>query len=216
MILVTVTVDGQLAWVGGCSTVIQYSSISKHDCRLQLNLKYRSNSWLTGWLFIDRLFVSYLGGNTKGGRGRIGHQLWSRSSLAKSWNTRQCQSTRGRTLCSWPRASAAECAGLGDTVLLWLPIHAGAGEVGKVRQPLAVLCRCTARRDLRTLPTDWSSTGTGTTWPGWPCHAPSTSEQRLPGVRFLPAVIEKKIPDTPAKQETMLSSTRNGDSIKYV
>ncbi len=90
-----------------------------------------------------------------------------------------------------------------------LPLHAGAGEAGKVRWPLVVLCYCAGHWD--------SQAGWGLRLPAGAQQAPvppdlgghamlhpqghrhSHHEQRLPSVYFLPPVVRKKIPDTPVQ-----------------
>ncbi len=51
----------------------------------------------------------------------------------------------------------------------------------------------------RTSPTSWSSTGTSTAWPERPRHTPSTRASPRPSGTVTPAVVEKKIPDTPGQ-----------------
>ncbi len=89
---------------------------------------------------------------------------------------------------------------------LRLPPHAGAGEAGEVWWPPAVLHHRAAHQDagrLRLLagaqqalaPPDLI--GHAALHPHGHCHG--HHEQRLPGVRFLPTAVEKKIPDTPGQ-----------------
>ncbi len=104
------------------------------------------------------------------------------------------------------RHQPAGHGGLGnDAVLLWLPLHAGAGEAG-------VLCHHAAHRNLQTgqelcLPAgaQWAAAlsdlgGHAMLHPQGHRHGHHEHQLRL---RFLPAVVGKKIPDTPGQHYTL-------------
>ncbi len=135
-------------------------------------------------------------------------------------------STRERTL--WHcvpghRHQPARHSGLcDDAVLLRLLLHAGAGEAGEVWWPPAVLCHRVAHQVSQA---SWElRLSAGAQWaPASPDlgghavlhprgHHHSHHEQQLPGVCFLPAVVKKKILDTPGQyweaQEELLPSGR--------